>query len=73
MFNIGYKKVIKYDLLLNAKKRVVLGDYTLDLNRDQSHGGSSQIKPLIIIEDHQETANTYNSYLIGLQDMSANI
>jgi hypothetical protein len=26
-------------------KRVVLGDYTLGLKRDQSHGGSSQIKP----------------------------
>jgi hypothetical protein len=63
-FNVGYKKVVKHDLLWYVKKRVVLGDYTLDLKRDQSHEGSSQIKTLIIVEDHQETTNTYNSHLI---------
>jgi hypothetical protein len=45
MFNVGYNKVIKHDLLWNAKKRVVLGDYTLDLKRFQPHGRLSQIKP----------------------------
>jgi hypothetical protein len=51
-FNIGYKKVIEHDLLWNAKKKFVLEDYTLNLKRDQPHGGSSQIKTHIIVEDH---------------------
>jgi hypothetical protein len=43
---------------------VVPGDYTLDLKRARPHGGSSQIKPPTTVEDHRETANTYNSHLI---------
>jgi hypothetical protein len=34
IFNVGYKKIIKHNLLSNAKKRVVLGDYTLNLKMD---------------------------------------
>jgi hypothetical protein len=49
---------------MKCKEGVVLGDYTLDLKRDQPHGGLSQIKTPIIVEDHQETANTYKSHLI---------
>jgi hypothetical protein len=49
---------------MKCKEGVVLGYYTLDLKRDQSHGGLSQIKTPIIVEDHQETANTYKSHLI---------
>jgi hypothetical protein len=63
-FNVGYKKVVKHDLLCNAKKKVIFGDYTLDLKRVQPHRGSSQIKTLIIVEDHQKTVNTYNLHLI---------
>jgi hypothetical protein len=40
-FNVGYKKVVKHDLLCNAKKKVIFGDYTLDLKRVQPHRGSS--------------------------------
>jgi hypothetical protein len=49
---------------MKCKEEFVLADYTLDLKRDQSHGISSQIKNPIIVEDRQETANTYNSHLI---------
>jgi hypothetical protein len=54
----------KIRFIMKCKEGVVLGDYTLDLKRDQPHGGLSQIKNPIIIEDHQKTANTYKSYLI---------
>jgi hypothetical protein len=52
-FNVGYKKIVKRDLLWNAKKRVVFRDYK----------NPPQIKTLRrpqAVEDHQETANTYN-------------
>jgi hypothetical protein len=59
MFNIGHKNVIKYDLLWNKNKRVVIEDYTLDLKRAQPHGGSSQIKISATLEHLQETAKYY--------------
>jgi hypothetical protein len=58
------QKRYKIQLIMKCKERVIFGDYMLDLKRDQSHGESSQIKTLIIVEDRKKTANTYNSHLI---------
>jgi hypothetical protein len=65
-FNVGYKKVVKHDLLWNVKKRITLRDYMLNLKRARPHKGSSQIKTPTTVEDHKMTANTYNSHLIWL-------
>jgi MULE transposase domain len=50
-FNVGYKKIIKHDLLWKIKKLVVLGDYTLNMKRTRPCiAAFKYLRPVITID-----------------------